>query len=128
MTTIDDTDIQLDPGALFTDGATFLDPERWHQAVDELRGTGPFIRVDDEDHGTFWATVDLEVLLEVSRRAEEFANTSAPLLPPKLSGAGTPDITEVSSQLKMLINQDGPDHVAHRKLLVDWFKTRRCGS
>jgi cytochrome P450 len=121
MTAIDDTTTRLDPASLFTDGAAFVDPERWHQTVDELRGDGPFLRVDDAVHGTFWATVDLEVLLDVSRRPEEFANTSAPLLPPKVAGGG-PDISEVGTQLKMLVNQDGPDHLAHRKLLVEWFK------
>ncbi len=121
MSTIDDTMTHLDPGALFTDGATFLDLEQWHHSVDELRERGPFIRFDDDVHGTIWATVDLEVLLEVSRRAEEFSNTTAPLLPPKLSG-DLPDINEVGTQLKMLINQDGPDHLMHRKLVVEWFK------
>lgn len=123
MTTIDDATTQLDPGRLFTDGATFVDLEGWHRAVDELRERGPFIRFDDEVHGTVWATVDLEVLLEVSRRPEEFANTTAPLLPPKLDASvGAPDLSEVGGQLKMLINQDGHDHLVHRKLVVDWFK------
>lgn len=121
MSTIDDTTTRLDPGRLFTDGSTFLDLERWHRAVDDLRDSGPFIQFDDDVHGTLWATVDLEVLLEVSRRPEEFANTTTPLLPPKLTGDG-PDLNEVGGQLKMLVNQDGPDHLAHRKLLVDWFK------
>jgi cytochrome P450 len=121
MTTLPDTTSGLDPGPLFTDGATFVDLERWHQAVDELRADGPFIRIDDDAHGLMWATVDLEVLLEVSRRPEEFANTTRPLLPPQLH-AQSPDLHAVSSQLKMLINQDGPEHFAHRKLIVDWFK------
>ncbi|MDZ7676710.1 MAG: cytochrome P450 [Acidimicrobiales bacterium] len=121
MSTIDETTTRTDPGPLFTDGATFVDLERWHRAVDELRGQGPFVRFDDDVHGTIWATVDLEVLLEVSRRPGEFANTTVPLLPPKL-GADGPDINEVGAQLKMLINQDGPDHLAHRKLVVEWFK------
>jgi cytochrome P450 len=121
MSTVDDTTTQVDPGPLFTDGGSFLDLEGWHRAVDELRPQGPFLRFDDDVHGTVWATVDLEVLLDVSRRSAEFANTTAPLLPPKLSG-GLTDISEVGAQLKMLINQDGPDHLAHRKLVVEWFK------
>ena len=120
MTAVDDQASVLQPEQLFTDGTAFLDPERWQRAIDDLRADGPFVRVDDNVHGTIWATVDLEVLLEVSRRPEEFANTTAPLLPPKL--AGGPDISEVGAQLKMLINQDGPDHLAHRKVVVEWFK------
>ena len=120
MTAVDDQTSVLQPNRLFTDGSAFLDPERWQAAVDGLREQGPFARFDDDHHGTLWATVDLEVLLEVSRRPEEFANTTAPLLPPKLAGA--PDISEVGAQLKMLINQDGPDHLVHRKLVVEWFK------
>lgn len=111
------------PGQLFTEGASFLDLEGWHRAVDELRGRGPFIPFDDEVHGRLWATVDLEVLLEVSRRAEELPNTTAPLLPPKGLGPDAPDLNQVGAQLKMLINQDGPDHLRHRKLIVEWFKT-----
>jgi cytochrome P450 len=61
------------------------------------------------------------VLVEVSRRPVEFANTTVPLLPPKLDG-GVADIGDIGAQLKMLINQDGPDHLNHRKLVVDWFK------
>lgn len=63
-----------------------------------------------------------EVLLEVSRRPEEFASTAAPLLPPKFTGADVPDLNQVSAQFKMLINQDGHDHLVHRKLVVEWFK------
>ena len=121
MTTTDSTATHLDPGSLFTDGSTFLDLERWHRAVDEWRGVGPFIRVDDDVHGTLWATVELETLLEVSRRADVFANTTGPILPPKRGGQAV-DINEIGAQLKMLINQDGPDHLAHRKLVVEWFK------
>ncbi len=117
--TITDHPSRLTPSGLFTDGATFLDLEGWHRAVDALRDQGPFVRLDDEVYGTLWATVDLEVLLAVSRQAEVFANTSEPLLPPKVGGG---NLGEVSTQLKMLINQDGPDHIAHRKLIVDWFK------
>lgn len=122
MTAIDDTTTPVDPGTLFTDGATFVDLEAWHRSVDELRAHGPFIRFDDDMHGTVWATVDLEVLLEVSRRPEEFASTTAPLLPPKLSG-DQPDLNQIGSQFKMLINQDGHDHMVHRKLVVEWFKS-----
>ena len=121
MSVIDDPQAMLDRSNLFTDGTAFLDLERWHRAVDGLRDEGPFVRVDDDHHGTFWATVDLEVLLEVSRQPDVFANTTAPLLPPKLGG-DAPSIDEVGAQLKMLINQDGPDHLAHRKLVVEWFK------
>ena len=121
MTITDDTSL-LTPDRLFTDGATFLDLEAWHRAVDGLRSQGPFVRFDDELHGTVWATVDLEVLLDVSRQADVFANTAAPLLPPKVAGGNQVDLTQVGEQLKMLINQDGPDHLAHRKLIVDWFK------
>lgn len=121
MSVIDDPPTMSDRSNLFTDGTAFLDLERWHRAIDDLREEGPFLRVDDDHHGTFWATVDLEALLEVSRQPDVFANTTAPLLPPKLDG-DAPAIDEVGAQLKMLINQDGPDHLAHRKLVVEWFK------
>lgn len=122
MTTFDDATTRTDPGPLFTDGGAFVDLEGWHRAIDDHRPDGPFLRFDDDVHGTLWATVDLEALLEVSRRAEEFASTTAPLLPPKLDREDMPSINEVGAQLKMLINQDGHDHLVHRKLIVDWFK------
>ncbi len=121
MSTIDKTTTHADPGPLFTDGATFVDLESWHRSIDELRDEGPFIPFEHNTHGTVWATVELEVLLEVSRRPGEFANTTAPLIPPELND-GAADLTEVGEQLKMLINQDGADHQAHRKVVVDWFK------
>ena len=74
MTTFDDATTRTDPGPLFTDGGAFVDLEGWHRAIDDHRPDGPFLRFDDDVHGTLWATVDLEALLEVSRRAEEFAS------------------------------------------------------
>ncbi len=121
MSTIDRTTTHADPGPLFTDGTTFVDLESWHRSIDELRDDGPFIPFEDEVHGTVWATVDLDVLLEVSRRPGEFANTTAPLIPPKLNDSSA-ELGEVGEQLKMLINQDGEDHQAHRKVVVEWFK------
>ena len=105
----------------FTDGSAFLDLERWHRAVDELRGEGPFIRLDDEVHGLLWATVDVDPLLEVSRRAEVFTNTTAPMLPPKQAAASS-QMDDLSGQFKVLVNMDGPEHLALRTLVVDWFK------
>lgn len=106
---------------LFLRGSSFLDLEAWHRSVDELRGPEPFLPVDDHIFGEMWVVTDLELLLEVSRRPEEFANTAEPALlaSPGLAGEGK---DEVWGQLKMLVNQDGPDHLAHRKVVVDWFK------
>lgn len=106
---------------LFLRGSSFLDLEAWHRSVDELRGQEPFLPVDDHIFGGMWVVTDLELLLEVSRRSEEFANTAEPALlaSPGLAGEGK---DEVWGQLKMLVNQDGPDHLAHRKVVVDWFK------
>jgi cytochrome P450 len=110
-----------DAAHLFLRGSSFLDPESWHRSVDELRGPEPFLRVDDRIYGTVWVVTDVEVLLEVSRRPDEFANTEEPALlaAPGLAGEGK---DEVWGQLKMLVNMDGPDHLAHRKVVVDWFK------
>ncbi len=106
---------------LFLRGSSFLDPEGWHRSVDELRSPEPFLAVDDHVYGPLWIVTDLEVLLEVSRRPGEFANTDEPALlaTPGLAGD---DKDEVWGQLKMLVNMDGPDHLAHRKVVVDWFK------
>ena len=121
MTAIETPESQADAARLFLRGSSFLDPESWHRSVDELRGPEPFLRVDDRVYGTVWVVTGVEVLLEVSRRPGEFANTEEPALlaTPGLAGEGKDDMW---GQLKMLINQDGPDHHAHRKLVVDWFK------
>ena len=125
MTVIDDQPSLLTPERLFTDGAAFADYELWHRTIDALRPQGPFVRVDHPFHGPFFATVDIDALLEVSRRSDVFLNTWAPLIPPRVANAdgdAGPDLSEVSAQLKMLINQDGHEHTAHRKLVVEWFK------
>jgi cytochrome P450 len=110
-----------DAARLFLRGSSFLDPEAWHLRVDGLRSPAPFLRVDDKIFGEMWVVTDLEILLEISRRSDEFANTAEPALlaSPGLAGKGK---DEVWGQLKMLVNQDGPDHFAHRKVVMDWFK------
>jgi cytochrome P450 len=110
-----------DIARLFLRGSSFLDPESWHGRVDDLRPGEPFAQVDDDVYGIVHVVTDLETLLEVSRRPKEFANTEEPALlaSPGLTGEGK---DEVWGQLKMLVNQDGPDHLAHRKVVVDWFK------
>ncbi|MCO8126269.1 cytochrome P450 [Acidimicrobiia bacterium EGI L10123] len=106
---------------LFLRGSSFLDPEGWHRSVDELRSPEPFLPVDDHVYGPLWIVTDLHVLLDVSRRPAEFANTEEPALLATAGLAGD-DKDEVWGQLKMLVNMDGPDHQAHRKVVVDWFK------
>ena len=114
------TDAQTDPARLFLRGGSFLDPETWHARVDELRGS-PLLRVHDPIYGQLHVVTDLDVLLEVSRRPDEFANTEEPALVATagLAGEGKDDMW---GALKMLVNQDGPDHLAHRRVVVDWFK------
>lgn len=120
MTTAQAADAQTGAARLFLRGSSFLDPEGWHQQVDAVRGQ-PFLHVDDSIFGELWIVTELELLLEISRRTEEFFNADEPALfaTPGLSGDGK---DEVWGQLKMLLNQDGPDHVAHRKVILDWFK------
>ena len=121
MTATRTHEARSDAARLFLRGTSFLDPEAWHRQVDSIRGSEPFIAVDDHVYGPLWIVTDLDVLLEVSRRPDEFANTDEPALlaTPGLAGEGK---DEVWGQLKMLVNQDGPDHLAHRKVVVDWFK------
>lgn len=121
MTASETLDAHADEARLFLRGSSFLDPESWHRRVDDVRGPAPFLRVDDHIFGELWVVTDLEILLEVSRRAEEFVNTEEPALlaTPGLTGDGKDDMW---GQLKMLVNQDGLDHLAHRKVVVDWFK------
>ncbi len=106
---------------LFLRGTSFLDLEAWHGHVDELRASGPIHAVDDPIFGKLWVVTDLGVLLDVSRRTDDFINTEEPALlgAEGLSGEGKDDLW---GQMKMLLNQDGPDHLAHRKVIVDWFK------
>ncbi|MDZ7676718.1 MAG: cytochrome P450 [Acidimicrobiales bacterium] len=121
MTATDTREAQADAARLFLRGASFLDPETWHRQVDALRSPDPFLLVNDRVYGPLWIVTDLDVLLEVSRRPGDFANTEEPALlaTPGLAGEGKDDMW---GQLKMLVNMDGPDHLAHRKVVVDWFK------
>ena len=122
MTAIDETMTMADAAPLFTEGATFVDLESWHREIDARRGDGPFVPFVDDVHGELRAAISMEALVEVARHADVFPNTSAPLLPPKIADKEMPDLNSVSGQLKMLINQDGADHLNHRKLIVEWFK------
>lgn len=124
MTTIE-RDTEVENARLFCDGETFVDLEAWHARVDEVRPDGPFLDVDDTEFGPLRVVTSLDTLLEVSRRPTDFANTSRPMLVPEgllgKPGEESPQ-AQMAEQLKMLVNLDGPEHVAHRKVVVDWFK------
>ncbi len=109
-------------GSLFCDGENFLDLEGWHRSVDRFRSDDPLLPISHRLFDELFAVTSLETLLEVSRRPDDFANTSRPMLMPM--GYIDPDSPagQMADQINVLVNSDGHEHQAHRKVVVDWFK------
>ena len=112
---------RADAAHLFLRGSSYLEPESWHRQVDAIRRPGEFVPIDDDIYGELWVATDVDLVLEISRRSDEFFNGTEPALlaTPGLAGD---DKDEMWGSLKMLLNQDGDDHAGHRKVIIDWFK------
>jgi cytochrome P450 len=103
---------------------TVVDPKayadgRIDQAFATLRKEAPIALIQAEGYLPFWAVTRHADILEVERRTEEFHNGDRPTL------------TTVEAQKRAaesgfamprtLIQMDGPEHLAYRRLTQAWF-------
>ena len=103
---------------LVTPGA-FADRDGWHTRVAELRRDNPVALVELDGWPRFWAVTRHADVLEVSRRADVFHNTTR--------SAPGPDVQydvldAIGIKPSSLVHIHGDVHQKHRQVTNDWFK------
>jgi cytochrome P450 len=102
---------------IFTDPKAYTDPEGWHAVAARLRREDPVPRIEADGFDPFWAVTRHADLVEIERQPERFPNTFDSVLMPNAMRASRGEIP-----VKTLINMDGEQHLAYRRLTNDWFK------
>jgi cytochrome P450 len=122
MSPTTDTMSEFRAERLFTESANFTDMERWHDAAAGLRRSGPVHHFSDRRYGDFWAVVQHEALLAVSRQPDVFPNTRDAAFIGGRGGGYTEMQQDLPFEVKTLLSMDGEEHTTYRKVVVDWFK------
>jgi cytochrome P450 len=104
-------------GSIFADPVAYADPERWHAGARRIREESPILKVRLAGFPEFWAITKHADVMEVERNPDIFTNAPVPVLTPRTNGQATDD-----PPVKTLIQMDGDEHKAHRKVVNDWFK------
>ncbi|NNL67074.1 MAG: cytochrome P450 [Myxococcales bacterium] len=93
-----------------------------HPAWARLRREQPVCFMEPPDYQPFWAITKHADIIEVSKQPDKFKSEGRFILFPRMEGA-TDDFAE-NPPLRMLVNQDPPEHRDYRKLVSKWFTPR----
>ena len=93
-----------------------------HPAWQRLRREQPVCFMEPPDYAPFWAITKHADIIEVSKQPDKFKSEGRFILFPRMEGA-TDDFAE-NPPLRMLVNQDPPEHRDYRKLVSKWFTPR----
>lgn len=91
-----------------------------HDAWARLRAESPVHRFAPEGYRPFYAVTKSADITEVSRQPETFKSAGRFILFPDPPGADA-TMLEDNPPLRMLVNQDPPEHRDYRKLVSPWF-------
>lgn len=106
-------------GRIFADAAAYADPLSWHQAAGRLRREAPIAHISLPDYQDFWAITRHGDIMEIERNPDVFMNAPNPTLM-KRADLEAADGREAG--MNTLVQMDGEDHRAHRRIVSDWFK------
>jgi cytochrome P450 len=106
-----------EPGWIFADAAAYADFDEWHSIAAQLRREAPVYRAALEDREPFWALTRHPDVMEVERHPELFTNAPTPTLV-----RARPAADDMQVPVKTLVQMDGDEHGAHRRLISAWFK------
>jgi len=107
---------------LFTASRNFTDMSTWHAEAAQLRREGAVHKFSDKNYGDFWAVIQHDALLEVSRQPEVFPNTKDAAFLGRGRRAYAEMQEDLPFEIKTLLSMDGEEHAKYRKVVVDWFK------
>ncbi len=113
------------PGAWFLSPSRWVDMERWHREVGEIRRSDPVLEVDVPGYERMLVLTRHEDVFAVSRDNRLWHNTVRSVLGPdfqyeQMLAQGLP-------MPKSLVHLDGSDHRDHRAVTNDWFKPAAVG-
>ena len=116
------TDTTLDELDVIT-AASYAEHGYPHDAWARLRAEDPVHRFAPEGYRPFWAITTAADITEVSRQPERFKSAGRFILIPDPPGFD-PGAFDDNPPLRMLVNQDPPEHRDFRKLVSSWFTPR----
>jgi cytochrome P450 len=124
MTTTDTSHRSMTPaeaGQVFVTPQAFADMDLFHAAAATLREREPIHLVEHKDYPPFYVLTKHADVWEVEHHHEIWRNAPNSILADKVTG----EIQQRQGEmLRTLVNMDGPDHKAYRKLTADWFSPR----
>jgi cytochrome P450 len=94
------------------------DPDRAHAIYTDMRKNDPVALIETEEYMPFWAVSKHADILEIERQHEKFLNTQNSVL---IRRKEEEIRAESPVQMRTLINMDGAEHAAFRRLTQDWF-------
>ena len=115
----------LPPGQLDIISAAHYGTEGYpHEAWTRLRQEAPVCWMEPPNYKPFWAVTKHADIIEVSKQPEKFRSAGRFILFPELGdGQSAGDMAD-DPPLRMLVNQDPPEHRDYRGLVSKWFTPR----
>jgi cytochrome P450 len=111
-------------GQVFVTPQAFADMDHFHRAAAVLREHAPIHLVEHPNYPPFYVLTKHADVWEVEHHHHVFLNAPRSILADKTAV----EMQERQGELlKTLVNMDGPDHKAYRKLTADWFTPRNVG-
>jgi cytochrome P450 len=118
----------LPPGQLDVISATRYGTEGYpHDAWTRLRRETPVCWMEPPSYKPFWAITKHADIIEISKQPGKFRSAGRFILFPELGdGRNAEDLAD-DPPLRMLVNQDPPEHRVFRGLVSKWFTPRSVG-
>jgi cytochrome P450 len=98
-----------------------------HDAWTRLRREAPVCWMEPPSYKPFWAITKHADIIEVSKQPDKFRSAGRFILFPELGGGQNSDDMASDPPLRMLVNQDPPEHRDFRGLVSKWFTPRSVG-
>jgi len=118
----------LPPGQLDVISATLYGTEGYpHDAWTRLRREAPVCWMEPPGYKPFWAITRHADIVEISKQPEKFRSAGRFILFPDLGGGQSAQEMAENPPLRMLVNQDPPEHRDFRGLVSKWFTPRSVG-
>ncbi len=115
----------LPPGQLDVISAARYGTEGYpHEAWTRLRREAPVCWMEPPNYKPFWAVTKHADIIEVSKQPEKFRSAGRFILFPELGGGQSAGDMADDPPLRMLVNQDPPEHRDYRGLVSKWFTPR----
>jgi cytochrome P450 len=94
-----------------------------HEAWARLRREAPVCWMEPPDYAPFWAITKHADIIEVSKQPGLFKSEGRFILFPEVGNQPGESLAE-NPPLRMLVNQDPPEHRDYRRLVSKWFTPR----